>query len=107
MPRWLPKVLLQITGLAAARRLSFTHKASRELAALGLGFDPEDARDVLLNLTERDSAGRLASAVTGEWMYVFKPVIEARIIYVKVIIRTNCIVVSFHGDEGADDDEAP
>jgi len=35
---------------------------------------------VLLKLTERDSAGRLASAVTGEWMYIFKPVIEARMV---------------------------
>ena len=107
MPRWLPKVLFQVARLAAERRLSFTHKALRELAALGLGLDPDDARDVLMNLTEGDSAGRLTSAATGEWMYVFKPLIETSIIYVKVIIRADCIVVSFHGDEGVDDDEDP
>lgn len=107
MPRWLPKVLAQIAHLAAARRLSFTLKARRELAALSIGLDVEDARDVLMNLSEGDSAGRLTSAATGEWMYVFKPLVETTIVYIKVIVRTDCVVVSFHADEGADHDEDP
>ena len=105
MPRWLPKVLAEIERLAAARRLSFTYKALRELAALGLGLGPEDARDVLMALETSDSAGRRSSAITGEWMYVFKPVVETTVVYVKVILRGDCVVVSFHADEGAEDDQ--
>ena len=52
-----------------------------------------------------DSAGRLASEVTGEWMYVFKPAVEGRIIYVKIVLREDCVIVSFHEDEAVDDEE--
>lgn len=106
MARWLPKVLAEIARLATARQLAFTHKALRELAALGMGLDVEDARDVLVQLGASDSAGRRRSATTGEWLYVFKPTIETTVVYVKVILRVDCVVVSFHADEGADDDDA-
>ena len=107
MPRWLPRVLSQITRLATARRLSFTHKALRELAALGFGFDSADARDVLMNLDAGDSVGRKTSAATGEWMYIFKPRIERTVVYVKLILRAECVIISFHDDEGAEDDDGP
>lgn len=100
MPRWLPRVLTRIRGLAAARQVLFTLKARRELAALELGLDEEDACDLLAELTAEDSAGRLASAATGEWMYVFKPALAGVVLYVKLILRKDCIVVSFHEDEG-------
>jgi hypothetical protein len=45
--------------------------------------------------------------VTGKWMYVFKLHVEMTVIYVKVILRSNCVVVSFHADEGACHDEDP
>jgi hypothetical protein len=38
-------------------------------------------------------------------MYVFKPWLGGLVLYVKLIIRTDCIVVSFHEDEGADHEE--
>ncbi|HET7502773.1 MAG TPA: type II toxin-antitoxin system MqsR family toxin [Kofleriaceae bacterium] len=98
-------MLARISELARAHRVTFTLKAFRELAALQLGMDVEDACDVLVHLTATDSAGRLASAVTGEWLYVFKPRVEKTVIYVKVIIRNDCVVVSFHADEGAGHDE--
>lgn len=107
MPRWVGRVLDRIVDLATARKITFTFKARRELADLPLGFDPEDARDVLMSLTASDSAGRLASDATGEWMYIFKPRVEMTIIYVKVILRSNCVVVSFHIDEGFGHDEDP
>ncbi len=44
--------------------------------------------------------GRLRSSSTDEWMYVFKPPAAADVIYVKLILRHDCIVVSFHEDEG-------
>ena len=100
MPRWLPRVLMRIRELAVARKLLFTLKARRELAALGLGLDEDDAREVLEKLTAEDSAGRLESEETGEWLYLFKPSLAATVLYVKVILRNDCIVVSFHEDEG-------
>jgi hypothetical protein len=102
MPRWLPKVLNRIRHLAAAQRVSFALKAQRELAGLGMGMDQEDACDVLEKLTPEDSAGRLESDATGEWMYLFKPLVGGTLLYVKLIIRNDCVVVSFHEDEGGE-----
>ncbi len=101
MPRWLPRVLTRVRGLAVARRVLFTLKAQRELASLDSGLDEEDACDVLANLTAEDSAGRLESATTGEWLYLFRPQLAEMVVYVKLILRNDCVVVSFHEDEGA------
>jgi len=38
-------------------------------------------------------------------MYVFKPTVNCTAIYVKLILRNECVVVSFHKDEGFIDDE--
>lgn len=103
MPRWLPKILKRILELAAEDRLRLTHKALREASVLGLVY--EDIREVLGALTPEDSAGRLASRSTGEWLYVFKPAVGGQIIYVKVGLRQDCLVVSFHEDEGADHED--
>ena len=105
MPRWLSNVLTRIRVLAAARDVRFTLKALRELAGLELGLDEEDACEVLAELTAEDSAGRVASAATGEWMYLFKPQVSETILYVKVILRNNCVVVSFHEDEDGSDED--
>jgi hypothetical protein len=105
MPRWLPRLLTRIRARAAARRVRFTSKARHELAALDFGMDEEDACDVLTRLTVEDSAGRLESVTTGEWLYLFKPSLAGTILYVKVILRNDCIVVSFHEDEGDDHEE--
>jgi hypothetical protein len=45
------------------------------------------------------------SRATGEWLYVFKPVLAGATLYVKLIVRSNCIVVSFYEDEGAAHEE--
>jgi hypothetical protein len=100
-PRWLPRVLLLVAQLAIARKVRFTLKARRELAALDFGLDEEDACELLADLTAEDSAGRMASVATGEWMYIFKPALLGSVLYVKLILRADCIVVSFHEDEGA------
>ncbi len=108
MPRWLPAVLTRVGEFAETRQILFTLKARRELAALELGLDEEDARSLLASLTSEDSAGRVASAATGEWMYVFKLSLAGMVLYVKLILRTECIVVSFHEDEraGHEDEDA-
>ena len=98
MPRWLPRVLTRIRALATHRRVSFTMKARRELAQLGDGLDEQDACELLAALTAQDSAGRLKSRVTGEWMYIFKPALDDKPLYIKLLLRTDCIVVSFHED---------
>ncbi len=96
---------MRIRELAAAREVLFSLKARRELAALGIGLDEEDACDVLAKLTAGDSAGRITSAATGEWMYLFKPMLGGTVLYVKVILRSHCIVISFHEDEGGGHEE--
>jgi hypothetical protein len=98
MPRWLPKALMRIRELAAARKVLFTIKARREQAGLAFGL-------VLVRLTVEDSAGRLESASTGEWMYLFKPPVARTVLYLKVVLRNDCIVVSFHEDEGGGHEE--
>jgi len=103
MPSWLPRTLSHIHELAVRREVRFTLKALRELAALGLGLDPIDACDVLARLNREDSAGRVRSELTGEWLYVFKPRVASTVLYVKLILRGGCLIVSFHEDEGDDD----
>jgi hypothetical protein len=104
VPRWLPRVLTRIRELAAARKVLFTLKDRRELAGLGVGLDEADACDVK-KLTTEDSAGPLESESTGEWMYLFKPWLAGVVLYVKVILRNDCIVVSFHEDEGGHEED--
>jgi hypothetical protein len=107
VPRWLPRLLRRIHELAGQGRVRFTLKALRELAALGAGLDVHDACDVLAALTSDDFIGRLESERTGEWMYAFKPAVAGTVVYVKLVVRSDCLVVSFHEDEGEDDEERP
>jgi len=100
MSRWLGKALARIIALAAERRVLFTLKARRELA--GLGFDEQDACEILTGLGIEDSAGRFRSVVTNEWLYVFKPQVIEVTLYLKLILRSDCIVISFHEDEAED-----
>lgn len=103
MPGWLSRVLTRIHALAAQGRVRFTLKALQELAVLDL--DADDAVEVLRGLTAKDSAGRLVSAHTGEWMYVFKPAVGQTTVYLKLVLRTDCVVVSFHEEESGDDED--
>lgn len=69
-------------------------------SALDAGLDEEDARHVLANLEASDFVERAVSKKTGEWLYVFKPGVGGVGVYVKVVLRGDCIVISFHEDEG-------
>jgi len=44
-----------------------------------------------------------AAAIT-EWLYVFKPRVAGIALYVKLIVRIECVVISFHEDEEDDED---
>ena len=103
--RWATSVLRRIRGLADRRKVRFTLKAFQELGRLGMGLDEDDACDVLANLTRRDLVGRLVSGETGEWMYVFKPSVAGVVVYVKVIVRADCVVISFHEEEDQRDED--
>jgi hypothetical protein len=104
MPRWLPRVLARIHQLAAERRVQCTEKAFSELRGLPLGIDADDASHILENLTASECAGRLASRESGEWLYAFIPRIGGVPLYVKLALRAQCVVVSFHEDHGDDDE---
>lgn len=103
MARWLSRALKRIRALSASRRVRFTHKARGELAQLGLGLDQVDALDVLANLKASDYIAREISERTGEWMYVFMPEVAGMALYLKLILRGECVVISFH-EQGEEDD---
>ena len=104
MRQWVSKVLRRIRKLARDRQVWFTLKARREIATLGIGLDERDACEVLAELGPEDSAGRIRSMATQEWMYVFKPELSGTTLYVKLLLREQCLVVSFHADEGESND---
>jgi hypothetical protein len=37
-------------------------------------------------------------------MYVFKPSVAGVLVYLKLVLRAECVVVSFHEDEGEVDE---
>jgi hypothetical protein len=101
VPRWLPRALTRIRGLALAGRVRFTYKAFFELQELGLGRD--DVVEVLSALRTRDSAGRVQASRLNEWLYCFRPCPGGVEIYLKVALRGDCLVISCHEDEPAEE----
>lgn len=55
---------------------------------------------MLASLNAEDSAGRMRSTSTDEWLYVWKPRVFEATLYVKLLVRSDCVVVSFHEDDG-------
>jgi hypothetical protein len=102
--RWLARLLRRIHELADRGQVRLTLKAMRELAALGVGLDVQDACDVVAALTADDFVARIESESTSEWMYVFKPSIAGTVVYLKLILRAECLVVSCHEDESESDE---
>lgn len=103
MTAWqVARIAARVRTQASEAKVRFTLKALRELAALGL--DWLDACEVLASLRASAFVERFAARETGEWMYVFKPDVAGMMMYLKLILRADCLVVSFHEDEG--DDEA-
>lgn len=96
MPRYARTALGRIHELAALRAVRVTRKAQQEMGALEPPADIDDLVDVLNDLRSEDWHQRLTSQVTGEAMHVFKPTTIFGLLYVKVVVRDNCVVVSFH-----------
>lgn len=106
--RGLSSILDAIRDHAGAGRVRFTLKALHELEQLELGLDERDVCDVLSALRPNDFIGRLVSHITHEWMYIFAPDVGGVSVYLKLVLRRNCVVISFHELEGArnnDDDK--
>ncbi len=99
MPNWLPSILHRLQDLASRGRVRFTVKALEEIEELSSELSIEEVYFVLANLQQDDFVERFVSEKTDEWMYVFKPLVEDEVIYVKVILRTDCVLISFHEDE--------
>ena len=97
-PRWLPSTISRIRQLVEAGSVRFTLKSLKELAALELGLDETDVCEVLAELNESDFRSRIISTVTRECLYVFAPSVAGIEIYLKVVIRAHCVVISFHED---------
>ena len=98
MARWLTRVVRRIRQAAREGAVRFTYKALREMAACGEGYDADDGRAILEGLSAGEFVLRLAGSGTGEWMYVFKPVVGEETLYVKVVLREGCTVISLHED---------
>jgi len=98
MSSWLQNILSKIHELATLGRVRFTLKAIRELTSLDLTIDQEDALKILVHLASTDFSAKIISKTTGEWMYIFKPEVGSIVLYIKLILRHDCIVVSFHED---------
>ena len=97
MASWLSGVLERIHKLANEGKVRLIVKALAEVRGLGLGLG--DVVDILTTLSMVDSAGRLRSSSSSEWLYVFKPTVAETVFYGKVVLRGDCVVVSFHKDE--------
>lgn len=90
--------MAQIQQFAEAGRVQFTLKALRELVVLDLGLDETDVCEMLCGIQEQDFRERIISSVTGECLYVFSPNVAGVVVYLKVVLRSNCVVISFHED---------
>jgi len=60
---------------------------------------------VLQNLSAPDFTDRIESEITGERMYIFKPRVAGAGLYVKLILRSDCVIVSFHEEDTEDGTE--
>lgn len=105
MAGWLQRVPARIRAQAGKQRVRFTHKALEEIALLELDLDEADCCDILAALTAADAAARVVAHATGEWMCVFKPHVGGVGLYLKLILRDECVVVSFHEEGSGNGDE--
>jgi hypothetical protein len=99
------RALEEIQRCDLMHNVDFTLKADEELLALGLALNQDDACDILARLSIRDFAERTVSTLTREVMYVFTPRVAGVSLYVKLILRRRCVVISFHEQEQGRDGE--
>jgi hypothetical protein len=42
---------------------------------------------------------------TREWIYVFKPTVAETVGYIQLIVRADCVIISFHEDRDQTDED--
>jgi hypothetical protein len=99
VPRWLGDVLRAIHGHARTSSVRLTYKALLEMAELDPSATPEDALDLLVGLNRSGFRYRVRSAKTGDWLYVFRTAWCGERIYLKLLLRADCTIVSFHPED--------
>ena len=97
------RLLARIRQFVADGRIRFTNKALDELDDLEL--NESDCLDVISKLEASDYSKRVGSRSSDEWMHVFAPTILWTRLYVKLILRTDCVVISFHDEDEPDAQE--
>jgi len=97
-------VVRRIRDLAWTRRVRFTAKAFEELRSSSLRLSREEAREALAGLSPTEFRQRIRSRETNELMYVFQPRVSGTVFYLKVVLRDECVVISFHEEEDASGD---
>jgi hypothetical protein len=80
-----------------------TYKALLEMAALEPEVSPDEVRQLLEGLNRSSFRHRVRSARSGEWLYVFRATWCGEHVYIKLLLRADCTIVSFHPE--ASDDE--
>ena len=107
MANWKESAVAAIRSLATEYRIIITEKAFQELRDLRSWhldqpdipeLDEEDVRDLLMALQPKHLVQRVASVHTGEPLYVFKPEFADTVVYLKVAVRDDCVVISLHED---------
>ena len=103
MPRWLGEVLKAVHRNARRGSVRVTYKALHEMAALEPSISPDEARQVLQGLDRASFRHRLRSIRSAEWLYVFRATWCGEAVYIKILLRAECTIISFHPE--ASDDE--
>ena len=91
----------------AERRVRWTEKARRELLLFLPELSYRDAEEFISGLEREDFHRKLRSEGPGDVLWVFTPEVHGEELGVKLVLRNDCVVVSFHrdDDEGDDHDE--
>ena len=108
MPHWLGEVLSAIRAHTRAGSVRFTYKALLALAELEPAPTPDDVVHILAGLQPAAFRMRVRSVRTGRWLYVFRAEWCGERIYLKLQLRPECVLVSFHQEEsdyGPEEDE--
>jgi hypothetical protein len=98
MARITLRTLRRLHELVSLDRVVLTQKALEELDELPELFERSDVLAVLANLTREDCAQRTVSKRTQEWLYIFKASRLGLHLYIKVVLREDCMVIPFHED---------
>lgn len=103
MSSWKTRVIEALRRHVRGGTVRWTTKAVREFTALSL-TEPA-AFEIVESLTVKNVVGRITSETSGEELHVFKTLLDELSLYIKIAFRAECVVISFHEDNGESRDE--